>query len=82
MQLSPTILLANSNGIGGRGPIAGSLGILVGIGLVDVGRVHSTVSSILLCVCDDGARVVVTLLLQLAACKRWHPPYQTTSRKS
>ena len=67
MQLVRTILLADGDTIGGRGPIASSLGVLVGIGLVHIGRIHSRVGSILVCVCNDGARVVVALL-QLAAC--------------
>ena len=65
-----TIPLANSTTpIGGRSPIACSLGILVGIGLVHVSRVNSNIGRILPCVSNNGTRVVVALL-QLAACNR------------
>ena len=65
-----TVLLEDSSTpIRGGSLIASSLGILVGIGLVDIGRVHSAVRSILLRVCHNDTRVVVTLLLQLTACR-------------
>ena len=69
MVLVRTILLANSNTIGGCSTVASGLGILISIGLVHIGRVHCGVGSRLPRVGSDGARVVVPLL-QLAACKQ------------
>ena len=60
-----TVALVNADGIGSCSIVTSSLGILVGVGLVHIGRVHSNIASTLPNVGVDGTRVVVTL-----ACKQ------------
>ena len=69
-----TIILVDNSAVAGRGPVAGSLGILVAVGLVDVFAADRDIAAALARACVDGARVVnvgwtlLLVCLELAAC--------------